>query len=136
MSVGTSGGFARGPGEGEARWFNRGLGVLKATGDLTQGGFTVLELLATKGFASPIHVHHAEDEIFVVLSGEVRVRHDEDVIEAVAGVRSFMGRETWRTASTSIRRKPDYSYSSGRLAWRGLSVTVGNRWVHRAATSR
>ena len=94
MSVGTSGGFARGPGEGEARWFNRGLGVLKATGDLTQGGFTVLELLATKGFASPIHVHHAEDEIFVVLSGEVRVRHDEDVIEAVAGVRSFMGRET------------------------------------------
>ena len=31
MSVGTSGGFARGPGEGEALWFNRGLG--RAEGD-------------------------------------------------------------------------------------------------------
>ena len=83
--VGTSGAFARGPGEGEALWFNRGLGVLKATGDQTQGRFTVLELLAPKGFASPIHIHRNEDEFFVVLSGEVRLRHDEEVIEAGAG---------------------------------------------------
>ena len=126
MSIGMSGGFARGPGEGEALWFNRGLGVLKATGDLTQGRFTVLELLAPKGFASPIHVHRAEDEVFVVLSGEVRVRHDEDVVEAVAGSLVY-GPETLRTGSTSTRRKLDYSCSSGRLASRGFSVTVGNR---------
>src|SRR4051812_36081703 len=94
MSIqGTSGGFAQGPGEGEALWFNRGLGLLKATGDLTQGRFTVLELLAPKGFASPIHIHHNEDEFFVVLSGEVRVRHAEDVIEAVAGSLVYGPRE-------------------------------------------
>jgi len=74
-----------GPGEGEALWFNGGLGVLKATGDLTEGRFAALELLAPKGFASPLHIHREEDEFFVVLSGEVRVQHGEDVIEAIAG---------------------------------------------------
>jgi hypothetical protein len=44
-----------------------------------------MELLAPKGFASPLHIHHAEDEFFVVLSGEVRVQHGETVSEAVPG---------------------------------------------------
>ena len=82
---GASGGYARGPGEGEALWFNGGLGILRATGDQTQGRYAVMELLAPKGFASPLHIHREEDEFFLVLSGEVRVQHGEDVIEAVAG---------------------------------------------------
>jgi quercetin dioxygenase-like cupin family protein len=81
----TTGGYGLGPGEGEALWFNGGLGVLKATADQTEGGFAVMELLAPKGFASPLHIHRGEDEFFVVLSGEVRVQHGEDVMEAVAG---------------------------------------------------
>jgi len=81
----TTGGYGLGPGEGEALWFNRGLGLLKATTDLTDGHFAVLELLAPRGFASPIHIHRAEDELFVVLSGEVRVKHGDEVLEAVAG---------------------------------------------------
>jgi quercetin dioxygenase-like cupin family protein len=80
-----TGGYALGPGEGEALWFNGGLGVLKATSDQTAGNFAAMELLAPKGFASPLHIHRREDEFFVVLSGEVRVRHGEDVMEAVAG---------------------------------------------------
>ena len=82
---GTTAGSGLASGEGEALWFNGGLGVLRATGDHTEGRYAVLELLAPKGFASPLHIHRREDEFFVVLSGEVRVRHDEDVIEAVAG---------------------------------------------------
>ena len=81
----TTGGYGLGPGEGEALWFNGGLGLLKATGDLTGGRFAAMELLAPKGFASPIHIHRAEDEFFVVLSGEVRVQHGDAVMEAVAG---------------------------------------------------
>ena len=81
----TSGGQGVAPGEGEALWFNGGLAVLRATGDQTEGRYAVLELLAPKGFASPIHVHRREDEFFVVLSGEARVQHGEGVIEAVAG---------------------------------------------------
>jgi quercetin dioxygenase-like cupin family protein len=81
----TTGGSGLGPGEAEALWFNGGLGVLRATGDQTEGRYAVMELLAPKGFASPLHIHRREDEFFVVLSGEVRVQHGEDVIEAVAG---------------------------------------------------
>ena len=81
----VTGGYGLGPGEGEALWFNRGLGLLKATGDQTNGRFAVMELLAPRGFASPLHIHRAEDEFFVVLSGEVRVQHGDAVIEAVAG---------------------------------------------------
>jgi len=66
-------------------WFNGGLAVLRATGDQTEGRYAVLELLAPKGFASPLHMHRKEDELFVVLSGEVRVQHGEAVTEAVAG---------------------------------------------------
>src|SRR3989441_11867387 len=81
----TTGGSGLGPGEPEALWFNGGLGVFRATGDQTEGRYAVMELLAPKGFASPLHIHRAEDEIFVVLSGEVRVRHGEDVTEAGTG---------------------------------------------------
>ncbi len=81
----TTGGYGLGPGEGEALWFNGGLGLLKATGDQTEGRFTALEFLLPKGFASPFHIHRQEDEFFVVLSGEVRVQHGEELIEAVAG---------------------------------------------------
>jgi quercetin dioxygenase-like cupin family protein len=59
--------------------------VLRATADETEGRYTVMELLAPKGFASPLHIHRNEDELFVVLSGEVRVQHGQNVVEAVAG---------------------------------------------------
>jgi quercetin dioxygenase-like cupin family protein len=81
----TTGSYGPGPGKDEALWFNGGLGVLRATGDETEGRYAVMELLAPKGFASPLHMHRREDEFFVVLSGEVRVQHGEAVIEAVAG---------------------------------------------------
>lgn len=78
-------GSAGGSDEGEALWFNGGLAVLRATGEETDGRYTLMELLAPKGFGSPLHIHRREDEFFVVLSGEVRVQHGEAVIEAVAG---------------------------------------------------
>ena len=81
----ANGGSGPGPGQGEALWFNGGLAVLRATGDQTEGRYAVLELLAPRGFASPLHVHRKEDELFFVLSGEVRVQHGEAVTEAVAG---------------------------------------------------
>jgi quercetin dioxygenase-like cupin family protein len=81
----TTGGYGLGPGEGEALWFNGGRFVLKTTADQTEGRFAAVELLVPKGFASPLHIHRQEDEFFMVLSGEVRVRHGDEVIEAVAG---------------------------------------------------
>ena len=81
----TTGGYGLGPGEGEPLWFNGGFGLLRATAVQTNGHFAILELLAPKGFAAPFHIHRQEDEFFLVLSGQVRVRHADAVIEAVAG---------------------------------------------------
>ncbi len=81
----TTSGYALGPDDGEALWFNGGLGILKATADQTEDRFTIFELRLPKGFASPLHVHKNEDEFFLVLSGEIRVQHGDDLIEGVAG---------------------------------------------------
>ncbi|MEP6762644.1 MAG: cupin domain-containing protein, partial [Sporichthyaceae bacterium] len=81
----TTSGYGLGPDEGDPLWFNGGRAVVKATVDQTQGRYAALEMWARKGFAAPLHIHHNEDEFFIVMSGEVRVRHGDEVIEAVPG---------------------------------------------------
>lgn len=88
----TTSGYALGPDDGEALWFNGGLGLLKATADQTEGRFTAFELRLPKGFAAPLHVHKNEDEFFLVLSGEIRVQHGDDIIEGVAGSLAYSPR--------------------------------------------
>lgn len=81
----TANGYGLEPDEGEPLWFNGGLGLLKATAAQTAGKFAVMELRAPKGFVAPLHRHRADDEFFVVLSGELRFQLGDDVIEAVSG---------------------------------------------------
>ncbi|HSK90724.1 MAG TPA: quercetin 2,3-dioxygenase [Euzebyales bacterium] len=81
----TTDGYALGPDDGEALWFNGGLGTLKATAEQTHGRFAAYELRIPKGFAAPLHSHANEDEFFIVLAGEVRLQHGDDVVEATAG---------------------------------------------------
>ena len=78
--------------DGEALWFNGGLGILKVTAEQTEGQFTAYELRIPKGFAAPLHSHKNEDEFFIVLSGEVRLRHGDEVVEAVPGSFAFTPR--------------------------------------------
>jgi mannose-6-phosphate isomerase-like protein (cupin superfamily) len=62
--------FARHPGEGEARWWLGALAVILATGRDTGGRFCLVEV--TEGEAeTPLHVHHREDETFIVVEGEI-----------------------------------------------------------------
>ena len=81
----ASGPYALGPDEGEALWFNGALGLLRATSIQTSGRFAAFELRPPKGFASPLHSHANEDEFFIVFEGEVRLQHEEGVVEGVAG---------------------------------------------------
>lgn len=85
LPMAQPGGYALGPGEGEAIWFNGALGLLKATAKLTDGKFAAVEFRLPKDFASPLHIHHAEDEFFIILDGEVRVRHGDEIIEGLPG---------------------------------------------------
>jgi mannose-6-phosphate isomerase-like protein (cupin superfamily) len=71
-------------GEGEARWWLGGLATIKATGEETDGRYTLVEVLEPEGEA-PLHVHHREDEGFWVLEGEVTFDVGEETIKAGPG---------------------------------------------------
>lgn len=43
---------------------------VKATGDMTNGAFSLLEADEPPHFGPPLHIHHDADEAFYVLSGE------------------------------------------------------------------
>lgn len=88
----TTFGYALGPDDGDAVWFNGALGLLKATAEQTEGRFTAFELRLPRGFAAPLHVHNNEDEFFLVLSGEIRVQHGDEVIEGMAGSLAYTPR--------------------------------------------
>ena len=87
MSLPTmvQGGYAMRPDDGEALWLGNGLGLIKAAAETTDGRFFAMEIRAPKGFASPLHVHRDADEFFIVVTGDVRIQHGEDVFEAEPG---------------------------------------------------
>jgi quercetin dioxygenase-like cupin family protein len=63
--------YGLGKNEGQAVWFLNTLTVVKATAKETNGAFGLVEEVAAAGFASPYHVHHAEDETFYLIEGEL-----------------------------------------------------------------
>ena len=81
----TSGAYALGPDDGEALWFNGALGLMRATAKQTDGRFAAFELRPRRGFAAPLHAHENEDEFFLVLSGEVRIQHGDEIVEGIPG---------------------------------------------------
>jgi quercetin dioxygenase-like cupin family protein len=89
----TTSGYALGPDEGEASWFEGALLLVKATGEQTEGRFAAVEFVAPKGFAAPLHVHRDDDEFFLVLAGEVRFQLGDAVIEGVPGSLVYGPRE-------------------------------------------
>ncbi|HVW18753.1 MAG TPA: quercetin 2,3-dioxygenase [Solirubrobacteraceae bacterium] len=73
------------PGDGEAHWFFGCLVTAKATERSTAGRVAVLEHLAPRGAGSPLHVHHAEDEWFYVIEGELTVHVGGTTVVLPAG---------------------------------------------------
>jgi len=63
--------YALGSEEGEALWFSGALVTMKATAEQTGGEFLLIEELAPRGTATPLHVHPQDDETFYVLEGEL-----------------------------------------------------------------
>ena len=57
--------------DGRLRWFLGNLAIVKLTGEDTGGGFSLVDMVARKGDMPPLHVHHVDDETFMVLEGEV-----------------------------------------------------------------
>jgi quercetin dioxygenase-like cupin family protein len=61
------------PGGGEHYYFLNHLATVKVSGE-PDGQLSVVEFLAPRGFGPPVHRHNDEDELFVVLEGEIVLR--------------------------------------------------------------
>ncbi|MEU7860583.1 cupin domain-containing protein [Nonomuraea sp. NPDC049141] len=69
-------------------WFLGGRAQILVPGTATGGTLSVMEFTDPKGHAPPLHVHEAEDEIWIVLDGEITFfvgddRYDLFDIEAI-----------------------------------------------------
>jgi quercetin dioxygenase-like cupin family protein len=65
--------YALGSEEGEALWFAGALVTMKATDEQTGGEFLLIEELAPRGAATPLHVHPQDNESFYILEGELTI---------------------------------------------------------------
>ena len=70
---------------GNARWWFDSLAVIKTTAANTGGLLSILEITEGPNAASPLHVHHREDEGFWIIEGDVTFEVGGAVIEAHAG---------------------------------------------------
>src|SRR5215471_15387021 len=81
-------------GEGLADvWWKTGRLTVKS-GVASGAGFAVVEMDDLRGTATPMHVHHGEDESFYVLEGEVVVFVDGERIDLGAGDFALVPRGT------------------------------------------
>jgi mannose-6-phosphate isomerase-like protein (cupin superfamily) len=51
----------------------------------TQGAFSVVEIISQPGDGTPVHIHHNEDEHFIILEGTARFLYGDKVFDAPAG---------------------------------------------------
>lgn len=76
-------------GEGEHRHFLNHLATTKVDPG-TDGSMFVVEFSAPRGFGPPLHVHDDEDEIMVILDGEIAFRSGDDEQIGSAGSTVFL----------------------------------------------
>lgn len=70
---------------GEARWWWGNLAIIKLTGEDTHGGLTVVELTMGPGRMAPLHVHHREEESFLITQGQLTFQIGDNTIDAGPG---------------------------------------------------
>ncbi len=71
--------------EGTSFWFLGNHFTLKATSQDTGGVFGLIEAVQPAGFTTPRHVHHAEEEVFYLLSGDITFFCGDRSLSAHAG---------------------------------------------------
>jgi quercetin dioxygenase-like cupin family protein len=79
--------------QGTALWHMGALLKFKAVGAETDGQFWLAEQYSERGYASPLHQHSREDELFIVLDGELTVHVDGTDQVAGEGAVAFAPRD-------------------------------------------
>jgi quercetin dioxygenase-like cupin family protein len=71
--------------ESEPFWFLGGRSRILLPGNKTNGALSVMEFLDTAGHAPPMHAHEDEDEVWIVLDGEVSFFVDDKRLDLHTG---------------------------------------------------
>lgn len=71
--------------DAEAFWFLGALARIRVSMDATGNQFDMVELLHPQGYASPLHSHQDDNEVFLVLEGTMRAVCDDAELVARAG---------------------------------------------------
>lgn len=74
-------------------WWQGNLFKIKGDGEHTGGALGFAEAKMWPGMATPLHVHHREDEAFYILEGEIRFRRGDEEFTAEPGDFVFGPRE-------------------------------------------
>ena len=92
-------------GQGEAFWFFGTLATIKASSETTSGRVAVTAHLAPEGAASPLHVHHNEDEWFYVTEGAATLgwRQDHSGVHRFVCIRTTRHPHTFMVTSPQAR---------------------------------
>ena len=90
--------------------------IIKATGKETGGQYGLIEEVDPPGYEPPLHVHHNEDEAFVILEGEVTFTIGEQCIRAVPGAYVFAPRgvpHIFKVEGNASARMLTFNYPAG-----------------------
>jgi mannose-6-phosphate isomerase-like protein (cupin superfamily) len=115
---------------GEARWYGDSLFEFLIPSELTGGRLSVFRAMLPEGFSPPRHVHTREDEVFLVLDGDVRFDLDGRRLAAGPGTSVFMPRgvpHTFRVESPVARLLGVIAPGEFEQLFRNLSVPAGER---------
>jgi mannose-6-phosphate isomerase-like protein (cupin superfamily) len=66
----------------ESIWWQGALFTVKGRRETTGGALGLVEANFWPGMATPLHVHHREDEAFYILDGEIQFRRGDEVFTA------------------------------------------------------
>jgi quercetin dioxygenase-like cupin family protein len=114
--------------QAEARWFGDSLWESLVPSEVTAGKLSVFLTTMPEGFSPPRHIHTREDEVFLVLDGEVCFDVDGQLGIAGPGASVYMPRgvpHTFRIQSPVARVLGVISPGDFEQLFRTLSVPAG-----------
>ena len=118
--------------QGEARWYGDSLWEFLVPSEVTSGTLSVFQASMPEGFSPPRHIHTREDEVFLVLDGEVWFDVDGRLHLAGPGASVYMPRgvpHTFRIESPVARLLGIMSPGAFEQLFRNLSIPASERTV-------
>lgn len=123
--------------QSEARWYGDSLWEFLVPAEVTGGRLSVFQATMPEGFSPPRHIHTREDEVFLVLEGDVWFDIDGARQLAGPGTSVYMPRgvpHTFRVKTAVARMLGVMTPGAFEQLFRNLSAPADERAVPRPGT--